>query len=490
MKKLLYTFLLLGLFLSFQSCNDFLELKPVSSSTSGNAFETQDDIEAALVGAYSTLHVEYYIWDNILLSDVRSDNAYAGPPDDVDIFEYDLLTVSSSNNRLVWNWGDLYNGIARCNTILNKIDAIKDIPGERASEIKGEARFLRALFYFDLVKMFGGVPLITSTESSEPDKIQVPRSTLKESYDFIVEDLEFASQNLPDTYGDDNSVNKARATKGAADALLAKVWAQRPDRDYSKVLKYCDDVINSPAGYALLSDFNELFDGTNYNNEESIFEIQFIAGTDQGNWGPQLFLPPSISGDGWRKYATPSHNLVDAYFDAQDWVRLDATIMWEWVDWVDEYWNAEDPNEWVTFAYKFKHADDWSSGDHIYLIRLADIMLLKAEALANLNQGDLGRDIVNTIRARVGLDPVPAGNSQEMLDIILNERRLELAYEAQRWDDLVRYGKAVSTMSSLQEKNLITGEFVDYNANENTLILPIPIDELDRNPNLVQNPGY
>ncbi|MCF6242539.1 MAG: RagB/SusD family nutrient uptake outer membrane protein [Bacteroidales bacterium] len=102
----------------------------------------------------------------------------------------------------------------------------------------------------------------------------------------------------------------------------------------------------------------------------------------------------------------------------------------------------------------------------------------------------MSRDIVNTIRARVGLDPVPAGNAQQMLDIILNERRLELAYEAQRWDDLVRYGKAVSTMTSLQEMNLITGEYVDYNANENTLILPIPIDELDRNPNLIQNPGY
>ncbi len=490
MKNLLYIFLLLGLLLTFQSCNDFLDLKPVSSSTSGNAFETADDIEAALIGAYNTLHEEYYIWDNILLNDVRSDNAYAGPPDDVDIYEYDMLTVSSSNNRLVWNWGALYNGIARCNTVLNKIDGVSGLTEERAKEIKGEAHFLRALYYFDLAKMFGGLPLITSTESSEPDKIQVPRSTLTETYDFIVKDLEFASQNLPVDYGSDNTINKARATKGAADALLAKVWAQRPDRDYSKVLTYCDAVINSSAGYALLSDFNELFDGNNYNNEESIFEIQFIAGTDQGNWGPQLFLPPSISGDGWRKYATPSHNLVDAYFAESDWVRLDATILWEWVDWVDEYWNAEDPDEWVTFAYKFKHADDWSSGDHIYLIRLADILLLKAEALANLNQGDFGRSLVNTVRARVGLDPVPAGNSEEMLDIILNERRLELAYEAQRWDDLVRYGKAVSTMNALKEMNLITGEYVEYNANQNTLILPIPIDELDRNPNLKQNPGY
>ncbi|MEN8120130.1 MAG: RagB/SusD family nutrient uptake outer membrane protein [Bacteroidota bacterium] len=489
MKKLLYIFLLIGVSYLFQSCQDFLDLKPVSSATSGNSFETADDIEAALVAAYNTLHVEYYTWDNILLGDVRSDNAYAGPPDDVDIYEYDMLTVSSSNNRLVYNWGDLYKGVARCNIVLSKIDGIEGLSDTRSIEIKAEAKFLRALFYFDLVKLFGGLPLVESTESSDPEKIQIPRSSIAETYDFIVKDLEFATENLPVTFSSENNVNKARATKGAADALLAKVWAQRPGRDYSKVLSYCNDVINSSAGYTLLNDYNDLFDGDSYNNNESIFEIQYLGGTTQGNWGPQLFLPPSLSGDGWRKYCTPSHNLVDAYFAEADWTRLDASVMWEWVEWVDEYWNAEDPNEWVTFAYKFKHADGWNSGDQIYLVRLADILLLKAEAMANLQQGDYGKSIVDQIRGRVGLNPTTATNA-EMLNAILHERRLELVFESHRWDDLVRYDKAVSVMSALQELNLITGEYVDYNANENTLILPIPIDELDRNPNLVQNPGY
>lgn len=489
MKKVSHILLIIGTFFSFQSCEDFLDLKPVSTAASGNSFETADDMEAALIGAYNTLRIEYYIWDNILLSDVRSDNAYAGPPDDVDIFEYDKLTVSSSNNRLVFNWGDLYNGILRCNTVLTKIDGIEDISESRSQEIKGEARFLRGLFYFDLVKSFGGLPLVEATESADPDKIQIPRSSVSETYDFIVKDLEFASANLPVRYGSESNVNKARATKGAANALLAKVWAQHPERDYSIVLSYCDSVISSPAGYALLNDYNDLFDGDSYNNAESIFEIQFIGGTEQGNWGPQLFLPPSLSGDGWRKYCTPSHNLVDAYLDASDWTRIDASVMWELVDWVDEYWNADDPDEWIPFAFKFKHADGWNSGDHIYLIRLADILLLKAEAMANLQQGDYGRRIVDRIRDRVDLDPTEATDA-EMLDAILKERRLELAFEAHRWDDLVRYGKAVSTMTDLKELNLITGEYVDYNANENTLILPIPTTEMDRNPNLFQNPGY
>ena len=489
MKKLLYIFLIICGSCLFLSCEDFLDVKPISSATSGNSFETKDDIEAALIAAYNTLHIEYYIWDNILLGDVRSDNAYAGPPDDVDIYEYDMLTVSSSNNRLVYNWRDLYNGVARCNTVLSKIDGIEGISETDSKEIKGQARFLRALYYFDLVKLFGGLPLVEATESSDPDKIQIPRSSVTETYDFIVEDLEFASDNLPVTFSLANNINKARSTKGAADALLAKVWAQRPSRDYSKVLSYCDTVINSMAGYTLLNDFDDLFDGDSYNNNESIFEIQFMGGTEQGNYGPQLLLPPSLSGDGWRKYCTPSHNLIDAYFAQSDWKRLDAGIMWELVNWVDEYWNADDQNEWIPFAYKFKHADGWNSGDQIYLIRLADILLLKAEALANLQQGDYGRSIVNQIRARVGLYPTTATNA-EMLNAILKERRLELVFESHRWDDLVRYGKAVSTMTTLQELNLITGKYVNYNANEKTLIIPIPITELDRNPNLVQNPGY
>lgn len=489
MKKVLYVLIIFGVSCLFQSCEDFLDLKPVSTAASGNSFETTDDIEAALIAAYNTLHIEYYTWDNILLEDVRSDNAYAGPPDDVDIYEYDMLTVSSSNFRLVLNWGDLYNGIARCNTVLTKIDGIKGIAETRSKQIQGEARFLRALFYFDLVKSFGGLPLVEATETSDPEKIQIPRSSIAETYDFIVEDLEFASENLPVTYSSESNINKARATKGAADALLAKVWAQRPGRDYSRVLNYCDSVINSRAGYSLLRDFNDLFNGDSYNNAESILVIQFIGGTEQGNWGPQLFLPPSISGDGWRKYCTPSHNLIDAYVAESDWTRLDASVIWERVNWVDEYWNADNPDELIPFAYKFKHADGWNSGDQIYLIRLADILLLKAEAMAHLQQSDFGRSIVDQIRARAGLDPTSSSDA-EMLDAILHERRLELAFEAHRWDDLVRNGKAVGTMTALKELNLITGEYVDYNPNENTLILPIPITELDRNPNLDQNPGY
>jgi hypothetical protein len=429
------------------------------------------------------LQVEYFIWDNILLSDVRSDNAFAGSLDDVSINEYETIKVTDNNNRIFFNWRDLYNGIARANILIEKIGSINGFNGNRKEEIAGEARFLRALFYAELVKLYGDIPLVKTSGSAEPEDTELATSPQDEIYAFIVEDLEFAVNNLPVVFGSDNSVNKARATQGAANALLAKMYAQRPSKDYSKVLQYCDAVINSSANYELMSDYNDLFNGENYNNKESIFEVQFMGGTPEGNWGPQLFLPPSISGDSWRKYCTPSNDLVKAFDDENDNIRKDASIIWENVDWVDEHWNTESSPGPVPFAYKFKIANGWNSGDHVYLIRLADIILLKAEAQFKLQQGDLGRALVNEIRDRVQLPPTTATDT-ELLDAILHERRLELAFEAKRWDDLVRNDIAVSTMNQLQEINLLTGEPTNYNISKPDEFLPIPANEKDRNPNL------
>lgn len=465
------------------ACSDFLSIEPESSLTTGNAYNSAADAEAALVGCYDVLQVEYFIWDFILLNDVRSDNAYAGALDDANIVEYERLNVSDRNDRIFANWRDLYAGVARCNTLLGKLDGIPDLSQERQSEMLGEARFLRALYYFELVKLFGDIPLVKTTGSADPSETQLPASPQTEIYNFIVEDLEFAVERLPYEYGSDPSVNKARATKGAAYALLAKVWAQRPDRDYNKVLQYADAVINSPAGYSLLSDYHQLFDGNSYNHDEAILVIQFIGGTTEGNWGPQLFLPPSISGDGWRKYQTPSQNLVAAFEAENDEIRASTTIIWEEVEWIDEYWNTGSSPGPVPFTYKFKNANAWNSGDHIYLIRLADILLLKAEAQYHLGQGDRGRAIVNQIRARVELPPTDASDS-ELIDAILHERRLEFALEGHRWNDLVRFGKAVEVMNAVQDIDLITNQVTNYNISEADLFLPIPADERDRNPNL------
>lgn len=491
MNSLIKNIIVAGLFSGLVACDDFLDLKPVSDLTAENAYSTASDAEAALVGAYDSFSQEYYIWDNVLFSDVMSDNYYAGG-DNPDIYAIDDLTVNPLNPRLFNNWSQIYTAILKANTVLDKVPGINDASldvGDRRAQILGEASFLRAYHYYNLVKMFGGVPLITkASTSTAPAEIHKPRNTEDEVYAQIVTDLEFAIDNLPDSYSSDASVNKARATKGAANALMAKVQAQKPDRDYTKVLEHCNAVISSAAGYQLLTDYTHLWDGNHYNNAESIMEVQFVGGPE-ANWGPQLLLPPSISGDSWRKFVTPSHDLVNAFDSEGDNVRKNASILFESVNWVDEFWSATTGGN-VPFAYKWKSANGWASTNRQYLLRLADIILLKAEALNELNQLEAARMELNRVRSRVGLGPTSANDKAAMALAIEKERRLELCQEAQRWDDLKRYGKAVTVMNNLVEINLLTGQQKVFNMNTDKLLLPIPQSERNRNPNLGQNPGY
>lgn len=501
-------FLGMILVVTLVSCKKFLDIKPDTSLTTGNAYNSAQDIENAITGAYRAFYHEYYIWDNVLLSDVRSDNAYAGGGGDQPILAYDELNISTGNNRMLADWSQLYIGIGRCNAILNKIDAISDPfldKNNRRTQIKGEAAFLRAFHYYQLVKQWGGVPLELNSNSSDPAKTNLPRATEKEVYDQIVKDLELAVTNLPDAYNGpsgsvtDNipSVNKVRATKGAANALLAKVWAQRSDRDYNKVLQYCNAVIGSPAGYSLLTNYDHLFDGDHYSNSESILEVAFIGGNwDVSNWGVQLYLAPE---DGWQKYCVPSKNLVNAYDAEGDNVRKNANITYfKDVPWADENWNpCQDNAVAVPFNFKQRHPDGWNSGDRYYLLRLADIILLKAEAQNETGNFVQAATTLNIVRNRVGLAPVTGTSQTQMKTKILNERRLELAFEAQRWDDLLRSGQAVNIMNNLGEvKYTCAGGTpsapvaISYNCNQNKLLLPIPQGERDANPNLTQNPGY
>ncbi|NBW35249.1 MAG: RagB/SusD family nutrient uptake outer membrane protein, partial [Cytophagia bacterium] len=244
--------ILTALAVAFTACEDFLDKVPISQSTVGNAYKTASDAEAALIGAYDTFQQEYYIWDNIIFSDVISDNHYAGG-DNPEVFAAEDLNLTPTNGRLFTNWSQLYNGIAKANVVLAKVPAIADPKidvGGRRQQILGEASFLRAYHYYQLVTLWGGVPLITNPVSStEPAEVQLPRSSVQQVYSQIIADLEYAAEHLPVTYGADASVNKARATKGAAHAMLAKVYAQKPDRDYNKVLEYCNEVISSTAGY-------------------------------------------------------------------------------------------------------------------------------------------------------------------------------------------------------------------------------------------------
>ncbi len=487
-----YIFLLLAL-LSLASCDDELDLRPISEETVDNAYATGTQLEAALTGVYESFQSnDYYVWDKIIFEDVRSDNYYAGG-DNPEIFAFDQVDVSTTNTRVFNAWSSIYNAISKANLVLERAPQIvQDLTESKRNEISGQAHFLRAYHYYNLVKAWGGVPLVLETiKSVDPSEVRVPRSTPQEVYLQIISDLEMAVSLLPDSYGNDASINKARATKGAANALLAKVHAQKPAPDYTAVLLHADAVISSPAGYSLLPNYDNLFDGNNYNNSESILEIQYLGG-DEGTWGPQMQLPPSVSGDGWRKFVTPSQDLVAAFNQEGDEIRKNATILFEAVPWIDEYWGNQ-VNSVVSFAYKWRNAGGWASADNDYVLRLADIILMKAEALNELGRLEEAVAQVNIIRTRVELPDLTAAQtaSQEtMRGAILKERRLELAQEANRWSDLVRAGLAIETMNQVIDVDLRNNQPVNYNISDSDLLLPIPQNEINRNPNLTQNPGY
>ncbi|MGJ1430751.1 RagB/SusD family nutrient uptake outer membrane protein [Sphingobacterium spiritivorum] len=473
------------------SCEKFLDNAPMSEATSGNAYRTASDLDAALVGAYQTFYTEYFIWEYFVVSDVRSDNAYAGGDAD-EIYQYDDLDISPLNSRILGTWQQLYNGISRANLVIGKATEVQDPAldvNNRREYLIAEAKFLRALFYYELVRQFREVPIVTAYAKINPEEANIKKSTELEVYNFIVKDLEEATI-LPATYSS-SSLSQSKATKGAVYALLAKVWAQRPDRDYNKVLQYTDEV--ERLGYDLHGSFDELFDGTHYDNKETILLIQFKEGTNQSNWGPQMLLPSSLSGDDWRKYITPSKDLVKAFDDAGDHIRKDASILFDDAGWSDEFWKPCPTTGEIPFAYKFRHASGWMSGDHIYILRFDDILLLKAEALNALGRSGEALAPLNKIRDRVDLPALDIQNKDALLLAILNERRLEFAFEGDRWYSLQRTGMLQSTMDNLKEYRLIcggNGTLMNYGMNDNRVWLPIPQSELNRNPNLVQNPGY
>lgn len=480
------------------NCDGSLDLEPISEESTATAFSTPSQMEAALIGAYDAFgngtennFNEYYVWDYQNLQDVRSDNNYAGG-DVSDLFALDRLDISTTNSRIENAWGALYNAIGKVNNVLDRAPLVEDVEfqAQRLDGLMAEAYFLRAYHYYQLVTLFSGVPLVLQPiKSLRQQDLNVFRSTSEEVYAQIIEDLGLALDHLPETYGS-QAETKSRATSGAANALAAKAYLQKPNRtneDLERALIHIVALEASAAGYRLLDNYDHLFDGNHENNAESIMEIQFNGGTEV-SYRQQLLLPPAFTGDTWRKFMTPSQNLVNAFQTAGDNVRLTSSVFFESAPWEDEFWgNAI--GSIIPFVYKWRFAGGWASDNNDYLLRYADIVLLKAEALNGLNRLPEAAIEVNRIRNRVGLPDLTnvETSSQEALKIaILSERRLELAFEGERWNDLVRNDEAISTMNNLIEINLETGETMNFNLTANELFLPIPQKEIDLNSNLMQ----
>ncbi|MFN5238388.1 MAG: RagB/SusD family nutrient uptake outer membrane protein [Bacteroidota bacterium] len=487
MRKILF-FTAAAVLISLNSCEKFLELEPISesvavSNTSADSvfYKSASEVEAALAGVYADFKNEYYQLDYFVNGDAQSDDAYAGGDNPAN-FQIDDYRIDAINLNVSRDWAYLYSTVGKANAVINNTQAVNDpaLSAQRKAEIIGEASFIRAFMYFQLVQLWGDVPLqLTEVRTISADKLDdiypiiFPARTPKEEiYRQIIADLEVALAGVRVT-----APHKGFITKGAVNTMLAKVYATQEPHDWNKVNQYCDAVI--AGGYTLLPDYDKLWNNSQENSPEAIFEINYNGGITDGNWGTKIFR-----GLDWKKFNLPSNDLARAFDAEGDTKRKNSSIIFLDVTgkWSDPHW----PQTKYPFINKYRTFTEGSNQNYIFY-RLADVLLLKAEALNEL--GDLAgaAALVNQIRTRVSLPNTTAATQTDMRLAIEKERRLELAFEGHRWYDLKRTGRAIAVMNAVTGAN---NENLGYDLNEQRLLWPIPQAELDKNSKLTQNPGY
>lgn len=478
---------------SLVACEKFLDEKPQSDLTKENtdtqeqvsAYSSVSDAKSELNGVYALFKADIYEGNAFYIGDCMSDNCYIGG-DGVSEEQLDNLTISATNSVIATSWSQFYAIVGSATNVIENVKLMDSslIDDATRAQIIADAKFARAWVLFDIVKYWGDAPLtlqlIPSITVDNIDKwypIMYPsRTSEEEIYAQIISDLdEDTIKNLPS-----KSAGAFCGTQGAAYGLLAKVYAtmgKKSKRDYSKVVDMCDNVIKQ--GYRLVPDFESLWTVDGKFSSESIFEMYFSDAAEQHNWAYWVLLT-DVSGDvvvSWRRYCTPTQDLV-AKFDKEKDVRYKSSIYWTAVPY-DTYWPAKN----YPLAYKIRQKES-----DIILLRLADILLLKAEALVELNRPKDALMIVNDIRNRAGLSGLSLSLSvAEARLAVENERQLELLFEGQRWWDLIRNERMEEVMKLAHDKNgnLRFSEIPAWRAK-----LPIPQAQIDINERLTQNIGY
>lgn len=355
----------------------------------------------------------------------------------------------------------------------------------------GEAKFLRALAYFNLVRIYGGVPLVLK-QTTSLDGLEVPRNTVDECYEQIISDLQEAKSVLP-AIGQLPEGYLGRATKGSASAMLAKVYLTR--EDYQNVVKETSEVMQM--GYKLWMNYADNFDVEKENGQESIFEIQYKRNTPgvSGSNYNGYYRPPFVNINGWVGYGDDpvTRNHYECYEEGD--LRRDINVR---LYTKEEYPNMSSNYEFPCYVNKFQDPSPLAvrsqGGENNYpILRYSDVYLMRAEALNAINTSDAeAYECLNVIRRRAfglnmneasAIDIKPGLSKDDFLDVILLERRKEFAFEGQRRFDLVRTHKLKEAMMA---QNPTIGAVVE----EKHYLLPIPVTELDANKLLEQTPGW
>jgi hypothetical protein len=477
------------------ACKNLLEEDPKDQVFVDNFFQTENDATAAVNSIYAILNATssapsfggvyfstYWVGSG-LASDEMENRLVA-----TDLDQLATFTHRPVNGLLYEFWSLAYKGINNANFAIGGIPSVKADATFKNNRL-GEAHYLRAMLYFDLVRMFGDIPLILRLDGETTP----PRNAAAEVFAQVVADLQFAEQNVPDSYQANNGLG--RATKGAATGLLAKVYLTLGE--WQKCVDQCNTTINS-GKYGLYQDFAEAFRVPNENGKETLFGVGFgsannsISFWEEGQFNVRL-LPkqltgqiPGVNAQGWQ---VATQNLYDSYHPQDR--RREVTLLTK-INNTDGSTTTVEPHIQKYWDKVNEPLAGNTSHDFPYL-RYSDILLMKAEALNELNNGPNAEayDAVNQVRKRarfngtVDLPILPdlQGLSyQDFKDALLLERRHEFVAEGHRWFDLVRFKKLEALVPSA--KPGVQPQAFHY-------LFPIPQGEIDLNQNLLpQNAGY
>lgn len=446
------------------SCGDsFFDLEPASSVTIDKVYKTASDYNVAVIGCYAKLQSQVNFYTECC--EYRSDNLSLGAPTagTQDRYDIDHFTEKPSNGILSSYWANFNNNVYRCNLLLDQIDGA-NFAENLKKQYKGEAMFIRALNYFNMYRIWGGVPA-TKHVVSAAEALKVARYSDEQMFDLIAGDLKEIVDNnyLPETY---SSADMGRATSGAAKALLGKVYLTFHKWTEAK------DILSQLIGkYQLVSPIAQVFNVDNKNNNEIIFAVHFnkeIEGEGHSYW---YNLTNASDDTNQTSSLLNTFPTGDARKDLITYVQVEKNVRL-----MNKFYDTKSPT--------FK-----TVGNDQILLRYADVLLMYAEALNEIqydaSEGSLALKYLNAIRQRAGISNLTAKQlptQEKFRKGILVERQREFPYEGQRWFDLVRMGFAKSVMA----ENGV--EIKDYQ-----LLFPIPQQEIEKVGNksiLWQNPGY
>lgn len=466
--KTKFTLIIIALFFVASSCKKELYQDPVTSKVLDKFLSNQKEVEEYITATYGNLQFQgLYGLYLPAFAEIPSDNTFDQvPSNDNGVYgQLDEFTSIASNAIIEQTWSDAYAGIQKTNVVLHRIDAIPYSDTTLKQSRKGEMLFIRALLYFNLVRLYGDVPLVTA-ETTDPNLLfGKGRQPASQVYTQIKTDLTTAIGLLPDV-----PAQPGRVIRTAAEALLGKVYLTL--NDYPDAETQLLAVMNS-GKHSLLSRVQDVFAVSNENNKEIIFSVQFASGVNGNSEGSAMFqqFSPSATVSGAKGHNLPTLSLYNLYL-ANDLRK----------------------GVYVTLAPTGAPFDNKLSApttvitdgpSDFVVLRYADVVLMLGEVENELGNTSGASAWLNQVRNRAGLANTTAASQADLRDAIALERRLELIGEGHRWFDLLRTGTAITVMNQWFRDNNMSITIDQHN-----LLMPIPQSQVNTDPAIKQNPGY